>query len=168
MKALALLLLLSTYLHASIDTLTYGIQPGKWHKGGTLEALVVKIDTDKKVMDVLIKYDVIKKSMVPVSADLLKSSMTLELPLEFQDERGYLELEITKFRDSEKATIHHVGRVDIGELKNAHHIRILNKRGKFECDLYYHPSVPELGWPTVRLLLNVAILNNYEVKADLK
>lgn len=168
MKALALLILLTSTLQASIDTLTYKIHPGKLHQGGTLEALVVKTDLDKKVMDVQIKYDVIKKPMVPVSADLLKSSMTLELPLEFQDERGYLDLEITKFRDSEKATIHHVGRVDIGNLKNAHHIRILNKRGKFECDLYYHPSIPELGWPKVKLILNVAILNNYEMKADLK
>lgn len=168
MKALALFILLTSTLQASIDSLTYKLQPGKWHQGGTLEALVVKTDALKETMDVLIKYDVIKKPMIPVSADLLKSSMTLELPLEFQDERGYLNLEVTKFRDSEKATIHHIGRVDIGNLKNAHHIRILNKRGKFECDLYYHPSIPELGWPQVRLLLNVAILNNYELNADLK
>ena len=57
---------------------------------------------------------------------------------------------------------------DIGNLKNAHHIRILNKRGKYECDLYYHPSVPELGWPQVRLLMNMAFLKNYEVMAALK
>jgi hypothetical protein len=168
MKALALLMLMTTSLFASVDTLSYKIQPGKLHQGGTLEAFVAKVDTEKNVMDVTIKYDVVKKPLVPVSAELLKSSMTLELPLEFQDERGYLQLEITKVRDSEKATIHHAGRVDIGNLKNAHHIRILNKRGKFECDLYYHPSVPELGWPQVRLLLNVSILKNYEMNADLK
>lgn len=168
MKALVILMLLTTALHASVDTLIYKIQPGKLHQGGTLETYVTSVDTEKNVMDVVIKYDVLKKPLVPVSADLLKSSMTLELPLDFQDERGYLSLEITKFRDSEKATIHHAGRVDIGDLKNAHHIRILNKRGKFECDLYYHPSVPELGWPQVRLLLNVSILKNYEMKADLK
>ncbi len=168
MKALALLVFFTTTLHASIESLGYKIQPGKLHQGGTLEALVVKTDLEKNVMEVLIKYDVVKKPMVPVSAELLKSSMTLELPLEFQDERGYLDLEISKVRDSEKATIHHAGRVTVGALKDVHHIRILNKRGKFECDLYYHPSVPELGWPQVRLLLNVAILKNYEMKADLK
>ena len=168
MKALVFLILLTTNLYASVDTLMYKIQPGKLHQGGTLEIYVTKVDTEKNVMDVLIKYDVVKKPLVPVSADLLKSSMTLELPLEFQDERGYLELEITKVRDSEKATIHHAGRIDIGNFKNAHHIRILNKRGKFECDLYYHPSAPEMGWPQVRLLLNVSILKNYEMKADLK
>lgn len=168
MKALVLFLLLSTTLHAGIDTLNYNIHPGKLHQGGTLAVVATKIDTAKNLMEVEIKYDVIKKPLVPVSAELLKSSMILELPLDFQDERGYLDLEIKKSMDSEKATIYHAGRVDIGNLKNAHHIRILNKRGKFECDLYYHPSVPELGWPTVRLLLNISILKNYEMLADLK
>ena len=168
MKALTLLFLLSTTLHAAMDTLTYKIQPGKYHQGGILEVSAAKTDVANEMIEVLIKYDVITKPLVPVSAELLKSSMVLELPLEFQDERGYLNLEITKFRDSDKATIHHAGRVDIGNLKNAHHIRILNKRGKYECDLYYHPSVPELGWPQVRLLMNMAFLKNYEVMAALK
>ena len=168
MKAVILFLLLTTTLHAGLDNLMYKIQPGKLHQGGTLELFVSSVSVEKNVMDVVIKYDVIKKPLVPVSADLLKKSMTLELPLDFQDERGYLDLEIKKSLDSEKATIHHAGRVDIANYKNAHHIRILNKRGKFECDVYYHPDAPELGWPQVRLLLNVAILKNYEMKAQLK
>jgi hypothetical protein len=168
MKALALLVLLSSTLHASIETLSYKILPGKLHTGGTLDASVLSTDEAKDIMEVLLKYDIIKKPFVPAPADLLKSSMTLELPLEFLDERGYLNLEMTKLRDMEKATLHYVGRVDIGKFKNAHHVRILNKKGKFECDVYYHPSMPELGWPEMRLILNVSILSNYEVKAELK
>ena len=168
MKALALLILLSSTLHASIETLSYTILPGKLHTDGTLEASVSRIDDANDIMEVLLKYDIIKKTYVPAPGDLLKSSMTLELPLEFADERGYLNLEVTKSRDMKKATLHHAGRVDIGKYKNAHHLRILNKKGKFECDLYYHPSMPELGWPEMRLILNVSILKDYELKAVLK
>jgi len=168
MKALALLILLSTTLHASIETLSYKIFPGKLHTGGTLDASVSKIDETSGIMEVVLKYDIIKKSYVPAPGDLLKNSMILELPLEFADERGYLNLEMSKSRDMERATLHHIGRVDIGNLKNAHHVKILNKKGKFECDIYYHPSMPELGWPEMKLILNVSILKNYELKAELK
>lgn len=168
MKAFALLILLSTTLHASIDTLSYKILPGKLHSGGTLDASVLNTDESNNVMEVLIKYEIIKRSFVPVPSDFLKKTMVIELPLEFLDERGYLNLEMKKSIDMGEETLLHAGRVDMGEFKDAHHIRISSKKGTFICDIYYHPSIPELGLFKMSLILNVSILSNYEVKAEIK
>ena len=116
MKIFILFLILSTQLSAAIDSLQYKIAPGKYHSGGKLEAFISKIDTDNNVMEVKINYDIIKRPMIPAPASLLKSSMLIQLPLDFQDERGYLNLEMDKKKE------HHNGYS--GE----------NKHGKHEAD----------------------------------
>jgi hypothetical protein len=168
MKIFILLFILSSQLSAGIDSLQYKIAPGKYHLGGKLEAVVSKIDTAKNVMEVKINYDIIKRPMIPAPANLLKSSMLLQLPLDFQDERGYLNLELDKKKELDKVIVYHAGRVSFGKMTNAHHVRIIGKNSKYVCDVYYHPSIPELGWSKLGLLLNITLLSNYQMDAELQ
>ena len=168
MKIFILFLILSTQLSAAIDSLQYKIAPGKYHSGGKLEAFISKIDTDNNVMEVKINYDIIKRPMIPAPASLLKSSMLIQLPLDFQDERGYLNLELDKKKELDKVIVYHAGRVSLGKMTNAHHVRIIGKNRKYECDIYYHPSIPELGWSKLGLLLNLTLLSNYQMDAQLE
>jgi len=167
MKCFFFFLFFVTNLYASIETLRYKVSPGQYHSGGSLEATVTKVDNEKKIMEVQIKYDIIKRPLIPAPANLLKNTMTFELPLDFQDERGYLNLELDKTKDMGKVTVQYAGRVSLGKLSNAHHVKIRGKNGKYVCDIYYHPSLPELGWSKIGLWLNLALLSNYQMNADL-
>lgn len=168
MKLFVILALISVSATASINSLKYNILPGLYHKGGSIEARVTEVDPAREVMEVTMDYDVIKKPFVPAPAGVLNNSMSMELPIEFQDERGYLELARRGTIEIEKATLTYLGRVNFGKYENAHLIRIVGKNGKFECEVTYHPQVPELGWPHVELTLHVSILKNYKIVAELK
>lgn len=168
MKALFLTLLMTFNLHAAIESLHYKILPGKYHLGGTLQAEATKFNTLAKTMDVEVNYDVIKKELIPAPAHILKNKMVFVLPLEFQDERGYLDLEQSKSLDSQHAKIQHMGRVKIGKFNDAHRVQIVGKNGKYICNIIYHPSFPELGWSEIKILLNLSFLTNYEMQAVLK
>ena len=168
MKALFLTLLMTFNLHAAIESLNYKILPGKYHLGGSLKAEATNFNSVAKTMDVTVHYDVIKKLLIPAPANVLKNKMVFALPLEFQDERGYLDLEKSKSRDSQYATIQHMGRVKIGQFTDAHRVQIIGKNGKYICNIIYHPTFPELGWIEIKILLNLTLLSNYEIQAVLK
>lgn len=167
MNVLLFILFITSSIFAGIDSLKYKITPGEYHSGGTLEAVVGKIDTTLQTMEVQIKYNVIKKSYIPAPGSMLKNIFVFELPLDFQDERGYLNLERGKIIENDKVSAKHVGRVNLGKLTNAHHVKITGKNGKYVCDVYYHPSIPELGWSKLGLWLNLSLLSNYQLNADL-
>jgi hypothetical protein len=114
-------------------------------------------------------YVVIKKFAVPVPSEYLKGTEKQELPLEFIDERGYLNLEAKGPMELEDAVVHHVGRVTVGKLLNGHHVKIVAKNGKSETEIFFHPQIPELGWGKVRLTLHTPIpfLRNYTLEAVL-
>lgn len=167
MKAFLFLAIITSSVFAGIETLKYKVTPGEYHSGGTLEAVVGKIDPLHQTMEVQIKYDITKKPYIPAPGSMLKNIFMFELPLDFQDERGYLNLEQGKIIETDKVTAKHVGRVTLGKFTNAHHVKITGKNGKYVCDVYYHPSIPELGWSKLGLWLNLALLSNYQLNADL-
>lgn len=165
---IAFVIVFSFSVSAAIDVLNFNIRLGKYHKGGTLDAQVFRIDEGNGLVEVLFNYDVKKRPLVPASPDMLKNSMKIELPIEFLDERGYLALERDGSQDLPKARLEYLGRVQLGKFRDAHQISIKGKNGKFDVILHYHPALPELGWGQIKLILNVVLLKNYEIVAELK
>jgi hypothetical protein len=164
-----LLTLFSFSVFASPDVLNFNITPGKLHAGGKAAAKIESVDTTKGVMLAYLSYEVIKKSLVPVPDEYLKGTEKQELPLEFIDERGYLNLEAKGSLQLEDATVYHVGRLKLGKRSDVHHVKIVAKNGRSMTEVFYHPQVSELGWVKVKLTLYTPIpmLKNYSMEAVL-
>lgn len=156
--------------YSAIEALNFKILPGKFHLGGKASAVILSTDTQRGVMIVKLDYEVIKKALVPVPNEYLKGGLDQELPLEFSDERGYLNLEKQGTMDLPEATLIHLGRVSIGNHQQGHRVKIKAKNGRSETDVYYHPHLPELGWGKVGLLLHTPIpmLKDYSLEAVLQ
>jgi hypothetical protein len=164
------LLLISFSVSATNEVLNFKIIPGKLHAGGKASARIASIDTAKRVMLALLTYEVIKKPLVPVPDEYLKGIEKQELPLEFIDERGYLNLEAKGPLNLPEAVVFHLGRVKLEKRSDVHHVKIVAKNGKSETEVFYHPHVPGLGWVKVKITLHtpLPILKNYEIQTVLR
>jgi hypothetical protein len=154
---------------ASADVLHFKISPGKLHSGGKASARIQSVDSAKDQMLVFLTYEIVKKALVPVPEEYLKGTEKQLLPLEFIDERGYLNLEANGPLQLTDATVYHLGRVKLGGLINAHLVKIVAKNGKSEIEVTYHPQLPELGWAKVKLTIftPIPIFKNYSIEAAL-
>jgi hypothetical protein len=164
---LAFLLSLSTF--AAPDTLNFRITPGKFHLGGKAAARIVSTNTDKDIMQVMLSYEITKRPLVPAPEEYLKGSEKQDLPLEFIDERGYLNLEAKGPLKLPDATVYHLGRVKDGSRSNAHRVKIVATNGKSETEITYHPHIPELGWVRVKLTIftPLPLFKSYTMEAVL-
>lgn len=169
-KLIAFVFLMICSAIAASGVLHFTVLPGKLHQGGKAAAQLISINKTNQTMTVNLAYEIYKKVLVPVPDEYLKGSDKQELPLEFIDERGYLNLEINKTMDLPEATLVHLGRVTVGQHKNGHHVRIVAKNGKSETEVFFHPHLPELGWGKVRITLHtpIPLLKNYSMEAVLK
>lgn len=152
--------------HAYTDEVFYKIKPGKLHKGGTVN---VSILDEKDSFKVKMRYEISKKTWLPVPTHYLKGETVQELPLSFKDERGYLELEALGTISTPKAVITFLKRTDFGELKNAYEILVRPINGKFRTKIIYHPEIPSLGWGKVDISFidSNPLFNGYEVVAEI-
>lgn len=146
------------------------VLPGTLHKGGYLNVQILLIDESSQTMNVELDYQVIPKALVPIPAQYLEGKYVVALPLPFQDERGYIELERAKKLELKKASVEFVEKTAIKGLQNGYKIRVTTINGRSVLDLYYHPSLPELGWGQIELLMstNLPIVGNYILRAELK
>lgn len=160
---LAALLIFSANVHAN-EVATYFITEGKLHKGGKASVEILESNPEKYVAK--LTYELYKKILVPIPADELKGESVLELPLEFRDERGYMELEIKKTMELEKATLKFIKRLKWEELDSAYQIQILPKNGKSKIDVIYHPTVRAAGWAKILItfISSAPVLNGYQVE----
>jgi len=170
MNKLLCLCLLFSFSAMAADGSNFNILPGKLHTGGTFFATIKSISDAKQTMTINLKYDIDKKRLVPVPKEYLKGEISQAIPLEYIDERGYLNLEVAKTKDFADAKAVYLGRVDVGEYRNSHHVNVIAKNGKSETELYFHPQAPGIGWVKVRMTVYppLPILKNYTVVALLK
>lgn len=145
----------------------YQIDEGKLHKSG--EAMVEVLE-NSNVYQVKMDYTIDKKRLVPVPEKYLKGQTTIDLPLIFKDERGYLELESKKQMEVAGARLTHLGRVNLGQFNDAHKVSILLRNGKGKIELIYHPTITGAGWANIKLVFisSVALLNGYTILCHLK
>ncbi len=165
------LFLMTIFMTATLNAFSQGeahfkVLPGLLHKKGTITA---KIQADPSKYEVLLEYDVKKKSLVPIPGKLLKGSKSYEFPIEFKTVKGYEKLETQKEMSVPKAVIKFVKREDLGELKGAYFLQVLPKNGKSKIDITYHPSLPNLGWARVKITFinNIPVFNGYQMEAEL-
>lgn len=165
MKYLFLILLLPLISFAQ-SSAEYRVTPGSLHKKGNVFITVLP---DESVYRVKMDYKVKKKDLVPVSSSLLRGSKTFDFPNSFKTVAGYIDLEIKKTIEIPKAKINFVKRGDIGELKNAYFVQVLPTNKKSKIDIVYHPSLPSVGWNSVRItfISPFPILDGYELFAEL-
>ncbi len=155
MKTLIFALLFTVGAMASEMT-TFDILPGKLHKGGFLTAEPEMIpNTDSMIIEM--KYEILKKGLVPVPSEFLKGSYEQKLPAIFLDERGYLELEKKGSMKIDEATVKHLGKAEYRGMDDAHYVQIIPDNHKSEIFLVYHPAAPGLGWDKVKLVLHTGL-----------
>jgi hypothetical protein len=149
------------------NTIYHNIHEGKLHRGGTIE-LTVKEKSESNFMAYM-KYTLKKKWYVPVPEKVLSGDINQPMPIAFQQEEGYLDLEDYGSYDMKDAKLIHLGREDVNDYENCHKIQIIPRNKKWKGILYYHPEVSSLGWVKSEItLLNIPTLGNYEAISTLK
>lgn len=169
MKKLITLLLSIFFINQTMaaDIANYHILKGKLHSGGKAQVEITENSPERFVAKMT--YEIYKKILVPIPDDVLKGENIIELPPEFRDERGYMELETKGTMEIEKAKLQFIKRVKWMDYKDAYQILILPKNGKSKIEVTYHPSVPAAGWGRVivTFISNVPILNGYQAFIEL-
>lgn len=151
----------------SVETLNHVVSRGKHHKGGKIQ-LFIKEQTDDSFV-ATIDYKVKKKFYVPVNEKHLSGKIDQALPMIFSTKEGYLKLEEMKEIEIDQATLKFVGRESIGPYYDTFKIQILPASKKWRGMLWYHPSVPSVGWLRTELtLLTIPIVSPYKVQSNLK
>lgn len=149
------------------QTAHYTVKEGKLHKGGSVTVKVLDAIQSFKVKT---SYEIEKKGWVPVPSEYLKGETITDLPEQFRDERGYLELETRREMKIEKAKLKFVKRTNVGQKKNAFVIDVLPDNNRSKTTITYHPELPALGWASVVItfISDIPMLNGYQVVAELK
>lgn len=94
----------------------------------------------------------------------------LDLPADFRDERGYLELETKGEMKISDARLKFLKRINIGSLRNGFLIEVYPDNGKSKTRISYHSELPSAGWAKVEItfISHVPLLNGYQLHAELK
>jgi len=167
MKSLLLTVLLLMSQMSFSKAIVHSISRGKLHKGGT-----ITISIQNKTEDsffALLKYDLKVKALVPIPKKFLKGDLLQPLPISFESEYGYLQLEEAGKMDVTKAKLVHMGRVDMKSYPNAHKVKIIPTNNQWVGVIYYHPSVDSIGWLRAEItLIDIPIVGDYPVLSTLK
>ena len=150
---------------AFANTSHYNILEGKLHKGGSLTVEVLPHDT---LFLTKMSYKIVKKKLAPIPSEFLQGSSDLELPVQFRDERGYLELEKLGSMEIEKARLNYLGRTACAGFQDCHKVEVLPQNGKSKTHVVYHPTLPGVGWSSVKVvfLMDIPLLKNYTLIAE--
>ncbi len=164
---LTITLLFASQFALAGNVANYTVQKGKLHSGGKARVEVVENSPEKFIVN--LNYEIYKKILVPIPEDQLKGETLFELPPEFRDERGYMELQTKGVMELEKATLKFVKRVKWKNLTDAYQIVILPKNGRSKVEAIYHPSISAAGWANilVTFINNIPIFNGYQIVIDI-
>lgn len=76
----------------------------------------------------------------------------VDMPIKFQTEQGFIELETEKSYEDERVTIYHQGRRDWAPFYDCHFIQLVPKSSqKWEGHFVYCPDVPKSGISEMQL-----------------
>ena len=163
--ALFICLLASTTFAGELAT--YYIHKGKLHSGG--KASVEIIEESDVNFSVKMDYEIFKKILVPIPDNALKGDTIVYLPPQFSNEAGYMELEMKKVMEIDKATLKFIRKTKWKNLADAYQILILPKNGKSKIEVTYHPSVAAAGWAKIAItfISPLPILNGYQALIEI-
>ncbi|MGZ3809919.1 MAG: hypothetical protein ACXVCE_17675, partial [Bacteriovorax sp.] len=168
---LTLLCLVCCQLSQASDVASYIIQGGALHSGGTAKVDVSHSTSEKFVAN--LNYEINSIPLSIVAPHEKKKTRVIELPPEFKDERGYLELETKKkmnLDDQYDCDLKFIGRVSLKGKNDAYKILILPKNKKSTIEVVYHPSIGGAGWEKVivTLLSKYEQINGYQILINRK
>lgn len=167
MKNITLILITLLFSQFTWAKANYKLTEGKLHKGGSATVTVVE---KSKTFTLKMTYRLQKKGYVPVPDKHLAGETIVDLPSQFKDERGYLELEQKKTMQVDGAKLTYLGRIAIDkQLDDAHRILVTLKNGRGKIEVVYHPQLPEAGWHklTMTFISDIPLLNGYRVVGEL-
>ncbi|MBC7427358.1 MAG: hypothetical protein H7336_02020 [Bacteriovorax sp.] len=164
---IAMTFILFSQLALAKDFADYHIQKGKLHSGGKARVEVLENSPEKFI--VKLNYEIYKKILVPIPDDQLKGESLFELPSEFRNEQGYMELETKDTLELPNATLKFVKRVKWNQLTDAYQLLILPKNGRSKIEVIYHPSIPAAGWAkmVITFISSIPIFNGYQIIIDI-
>lgn len=164
---LTIALVLVTQIALAGNVANYSVSKGKLHSGGKARVEINENSPEKFIVN--LNYEIYKKILVPIPEDQLKGETLFELPPEFRDERGYMELQTKGIIELEKATLKFVKRVKWKNFNDAYQVIILPKNGKSKVEVIFHPSVSAAGWANivVTFINNIPIFNGYQIVIDI-
>lgn len=165
---LILLILFFTQIAGAADIAQYLIEKGSLHKGGVASVEITN-DTEEK-FTAKMNYEIYKKILVPIPESKLKGQAIFDLPTEFRDETGYLELEAKGTIEIQEVTLEFIRRTTWNNLENAYEFFIIPKDGESKIKVIYHPSIAAAGWANVEVtfISTSPILNGYKLKMNVK
>lgn len=147
----------------------YQVYGGKLHKGGSITMEIVENFVKTKTAHVKIHYQLNKRALVPVSADLLQGDNEKNIPNQIFEEAGVLELEQLQTMTLSGYTLKHMGRTHYKEFSDAHIIEIVQTGKSAVMTVTYHSSIPGTGWGEISLDIQegIPVLNSYHLSAYL-
>jgi hypothetical protein len=149
------------------DVANYNIQKGSLHTGGAASLIIAENSADKYT--VKLNYEIYKKILVPIPNNQLRGESFVELPPEFRDERGYMELETKGSIELKTLTLKFIRRIKWPGHSDAYQILVIPKNGKSQIEAIYHPLIPIAGWAKiiVTLINKAPVLNGYQLIIDI-
>ena len=153
------------------ETIIHKVEKGFLHKGGKIKISVQKDEnvSGEEKLKLDINYRLKKRALLPVSAKKLRGNYELEIPMDFSDERGYLNLAQEGRISLEKADLVYLGVENVKWFHNCHKVSILPHNKKSKIIAYYHPSAKSVGWVKLELtLLKVPVISPYTIKSYLR
>lgn len=166
MKIFILALALFSQLTFAYTKDQFKILRGKLHTGGSLTVETGAVMNQGKDINLMFKYKINKKGLVPVPSEYLQGDYKQVMPVMFLDERGYIELSRVKKMKVPEATLIYLGKTQIGTLQNAHKVKIVADNKKSEIEITYHPHLDGMGWGYLKLTIftPIPLLGDYVIE----
>lgn len=98
-----------------------------------------------------------------------KGMTTQEIPADFKEEQGYIDLERDGIYEDDKVRLTHLGRTDWRSYYDCHVIHVFPKsrRANWEAEFTYCPDLPEIGIGKVEFsATNIPIIGNYSLTSQ--
>lgn len=166
MKLLILAFILFSQFAFAYTKDQFKILRGTLHTGGSLSVETGAVINSGKDINLMFKYKINKKGLVPVPSEYLQGDYKQVMPVLFLDERGYIELARVKKMKVPEATLIYLGKTNLGANKNAYKVKIAADNKKSEIEIIYHPHLDGMGWGHLKLTIftGVPLLGNYVIE----
>ncbi len=158
MKTLTFSLFLSLLMVVSIKASEPKFKEGLWHdvvpdnlaKKGTVYIQTRDLPEQSQFFQARFKYD-FNYQFLFFNRNMAGEEF-VDMPIRFQTEQGFIDLENEGTYDDERVTLYHKGRKDWAPYYDCHYVRLVPKKSdKWEGHFIYCPDVPRSGISEMQL-----------------
>lgn len=132
------------------EGLWHDVVPGDFAKKGTIYIQTRDLEEETQFFQARFKYDFDYKFLF--FNRNLSGEKVVDMPIRFQTEQGFIDLERESVYEDDRVTLTHKGRLDWAPYYDCHLIRLVPKTSeKWEGSFIYCPDVPKSGISEMRL-----------------